>query len=205
MIQTLSEVSIYEEALKKWLKTHFKSLKNNIRLIFIEIDVFIHNRIDDLLIAIRIWRKKSKERWEYIFNNIIIPFFKWLSKNFWEAVNLFRHFWDILLENSINLLKKIREWVLIFFEKSKILLKKIWDQLLLIWDQHLKKLLIKAQNWIYETLKIIYSKIKELVEQGIIDDLVIVKLTQVKVEQWPKYIVQNLSEENLKKIFHEYK
>ena len=38
---------------------------------------------------------------------------------------------------------------------------------MLIWDQHLKKLLIKAQNWIYETLKIIYSKIKELVEQGI--------------------------------------
>ena len=45
----------------------------------------------------------------------------------------------------------------------------------------------------------------ELAEQGVIDDLIIVKLTQVKVEQWPKYIVQNLSEENLKKIFHEYK
>lgn len=45
----------------------------------------------------------------------------------------------------------------------------------------------------------------ELVEQGVIDDLIIVKLTQIRVEQWPKYIVQNLSDDNLTKIFPDYK
>lgn len=45
----------------------------------------------------------------------------------------------------------------------------------------------------------------ELAEQGVIDDLIIVKLTQIRVEQWPKCIVQNLSDDNLIKIFPDYK
>ncbi|MFA5532160.1 MAG: hypothetical protein WDA13_00985 [Candidatus Shapirobacteria bacterium] len=45
----------------------------------------------------------------------------------------------------------------------------------------------------------------ELAELDVIDDLIIVKLTNTKIEQWPKCIVQNLSEENLIKIFPDYK
>jgi len=45
----------------------------------------------------------------------------------------------------------------------------------------------------------------ELAELGIIDDLIIVKLTDTKVEQWPKCIIQNLTDENLIKIFPNYK
>ena len=41
----------------------------------------------------------------------------------------------------------------------------------------------------------------ELVELGIIDDLIIVKLTNTKVEQWPKVIVQSLTDEKLQMIF----
>jgi len=45
----------------------------------------------------------------------------------------------------------------------------------------------------------------ELAELDVINDLIIVKLTNTKVEQWPKCIVQNLSEENLIKIFPDNK
>lgn len=41
----------------------------------------------------------------------------------------------------------------------------------------------------------------ELVELDVIDDLIIVKLTNTKVEQWPKVIVQSLTDEKLQMIF----
>ncbi len=44
----------------------------------------------------------------------------------------------------------------------------------------------------------------ELAEVRILDNVTIVKLANAKVEQWPKVIIQNITEENLKKIFPKY-
>jgi hypothetical protein len=44
----------------------------------------------------------------------------------------------------------------------------------------------------------------ELAEARVLDNMTIAKLMDAKVVQWPKVIVQGLSEENLKKIFPKY-
>jgi len=44
----------------------------------------------------------------------------------------------------------------------------------------------------------------ELADARVIDNITIVKLANAKVEQWPRIIVQNITEENLKKIFPKY-
>ena len=44
----------------------------------------------------------------------------------------------------------------------------------------------------------------ELAEVRVLDNMTIAKLMNAKVVQWPRVIVQGLSEENLKKIFPKY-
>ena len=189
LIKMFSQAWIYGELLKKWIKVHLKSLKNEIRLLVIEFEVFIHNRFDDLRLFFRYLNKKTNAMFSYMKNDIMIPFFekikhvvRYITRKIYALmVSLYGSLkkllkigldWLLIVINKgFEFSKIIYTWAKEFYKTTSAMVKKLlnicWDWFLIVKKKGLelsKKIYANAKE-IFELIWAkIYSKSLEIIE-----------------------------------------